>query len=521
MKKFCFIVLAAVLTFCFATKAEAVDFKIKGQWNFGFAIGETSFMKNYRGKDGKSHKGYTNDSFAARQRLLLQLNAVASENLEGALQLHIGPQDWGFAGRGGALGADGTMVKVRQAYIDWLIPNTGVRTRMGIQNFALPSVAGGSAVLDLRAAAINLHYDFNDNIGITGMWFRPYNDNFEGTKHRDNVDSHYLDNMDLFVLSLPVHLDGFEVTPWVMYGIRGKNTGKFDDYRNNDLMDGAPAVTLTPYLSAQSGGGGLNVTSDFNKTSKAYGSMFWAGLPIKVTALEPWNFELDINYGYVEELGRFDVVKRNNPNDTVRGSTLRQGWLIKALVEYKMDWGTPGIFGWYSTGDDGNVKNGSERMPGVAPYVYTTSFMGDGNLYWSPRADFQDKNVSLAGTWGIGLQLADMSFIEDLTHTFRVAWWGGTNSPSMVKYMKSAYSWDSTTGVFEGPYLTTNDGMLEFNLVNVYKIYENLEANLELGYVANYMDTGTWHRHWGKNNDFGSFSKSDIWKAHLIFTYRF
>ena len=505
-----------MLTLGVTVSAWAVDFNIKGQWNMGFAVGETSLLKNYR-QNGRSHKGYTEDSFAARQRLLLQLNAVASENLEGAVQLHIGPQTWGRAGQGGALGADGTMVKVRQAYIDWLIPNTGVRTRMGIQNFALPNAAGGSAVLDLRAAAVNLHYDFNENFGITGMWFRPYNDNFAGSGKYNNSDAHYLDNMDLFVLSLPIQFDGIELTPWAMYGFRGKNTGSFDDYRTNNFMDGAPAVSLSPYLNAQGDMGGLNVVR-YGSTSKANGSMFWAGLPIKVKALEPWNFELDFNYGYVEEMGKFDVMTRNNPNDIRRGSTLRQGWLVKALVEYKMDWGTPGIFGWYASGDDGNVKNGSERMPGVAPYVYTTSFMGDGNLYWSPRPDFQDLNVSLAGTWGLGLQLADMSFLEDLTHTFRAAWWGGTNSPSMVKYMDSAYAWNSTTGVFDGPYLTTNDGLLEFNLVNVYKIYENLDANIELGYIANYIDDDTWKRSW---NNFGSYTKKDIWKAHLIITYKF
>ena len=219
-------------------------------------------------------------------------------------------------------------------------------------------------------------------------------------------------------------------------------------------------------------------------------------------------------------MGRFDAMARNDANDIRRGSSKREGWLAKLLVEYKMDWGVPGIFAWYGSGDDGNIKNGSERMPGVAPYVYTTSFMGDGNLYWSPRADFQDLNVSLAGTWGFGLQLRDMHFLDDdLSHTFRVAYWGGTNSPSMVKYMDSAYAWNSTTGYFDGPYLTTNDGLLEFNLVNVYRMYENFDINVELGYIANFMDDGTWKRH--SYNNFGSYEKQDIWKAHVIFTYKF
>ena len=61
-------------------------------------------------------------------------------------------------------------------------------------------------------------------------------------------------------------------------------------------------------------------------TSKAYGSMFWAGLPIAITALDPWNFELDLNYGYVEAMGRFDVEKRFGSGDWKRGSTERQAF---------------------------------------------------------------------------------------------------------------------------------------------------------------------------------------------------
>ena len=306
----------------------------------------------------------------------------------------------------------------------------------------------------------------------------------------------------------------------VMPGMMGRNTGKFAAYSNYGLNDGSPATTLHPYLNKLGGGHGLNVTGVSN-ASKEYGTVFWAGLPVKVTALEPWNIEFDTNYGYVEQMGSFNVMRRNNPNDVVHGSTKREGWLAKALVEYKLDWGVPGIFGWYASGDDGNVKNGSERLPSVCAYGNFTSFMGDGNLGWSPNVNFMDKSLSYAGTWGIGAQIRDVSFIEKLNHTFRVAYWGGTNSPSMVKYMKDASSWQAGYGG-DGPYLTTNDGLLEFNLVNTWQAYENLSVNLELGYVANLMDKDTWKKasyNSGAGN--GSFEKQDAWKAQVVFQYSF
>jgi hypothetical protein len=115
-----------------------------------------------------------------------------------------------------------------------------------------------------------------------------------------------------------------------------------------------------------------------------------------------------------------------------------------------------------------------------------------------------------------------MSFVDDLSHTFRIAYWGGTNSTSMVKYMDSSFAWSQNGLGADGPYLTTNDGLLEFNLVNEWQIYENLVANLELGYVVNMIDSDTWKRpgyNGGAGN--GSFSKQDAWKAQLVFAYSF
>ena len=270
MKKTAALLLALAAGLFLAQDSQAIDFSVKGKWNMGFGVADPYLTKHHRDASGRKSKTNTQDTFAARQRLFLQLDATASEELSGTVQFFIGPQKWGFAGQGGALGADGKMVKLRQAYIDWAVPNTSIRTRMGLQNFALPYAAGGSAVFDLRGAAINTHVDLTENIGLTAMWFRPFNDNYDASleKYRDGSDpSNYLDNMDLFTLSVPLNFDGISVTPWAMYGMQGRNAGRFPDYRDNELADGAPAITLTPFLNAQSGHGGLNVV-DYGGTSK-------------------------------------------------------------------------------------------------------------------------------------------------------------------------------------------------------------------------------------------------------------
>ena len=507
MKKILTLMLAAGMLLGAASGAKAIDFKASGEWLVGFGLGDGSLIKDVDNK-----KYHHDDTFNAGQRVRLQLDAVASESLSGTVFFEIGDQMWGNAESGGALGADGKEVKVKNAYIDWMVPNTDLKLRMGLQAVAMPNVAGGSAIMDGDAAAVVASYQFNDNVGLTALWMRPLNDNYTGTNAEDepygNGYNNYLDNMDLFALMLPLKFDGVELTPWAMYGMQGKNT-RFNE-GGVGTADGALDVTLPGYLP------GMNEFA-LGKTGKAYGSMFWAGLPVAITAFDPLNIEFDINYGYVEAMGRYDVLKRGT--DLVRGNSKREGWLVKALVEYKMDWGTPGIFGWYASGDDGNVKNGSERLPSIAGAGNFTSFMGDGNLAWGTGYNFYDNNLTYAGTWGVGLQIADVSFVEDLKHTFRVAYWGGTNSPSMVKYMGSGVAWNDTTATQDGPYLTTNDGLLEFNLVNSWQIYENLEANLELGYIVNMMDKDTWDKSYISEQR--NWSKQDAWKAQLIFAYTF
>ncbi|MCR5813803.1 MAG: outer membrane homotrimeric porin [Desulfovibrio sp.] len=522
-KKQCMVaLLAAGMLFGATTGAQAVDFKASGEWLVGFGLGDANFGEG----------GEKTDIFSAAQRFRVQLDAVASENLSGTLFFEIGTQEWGnnLDAKGGALGADGDrVIKVKNAYIDWIVPQTDLKLRMGLQALALPNFAGGSAIMDGDVAAISANYQFNDNVALTAFWMRPVNDNFLGSAKENGRDAHFLDNIDFFGLTLPLTFEGFEITPWAMYGIIGRNA--LDDINgwngNYDASDGDLLHTLYAYIP-----GTDPINRTFGDRSRAYADAWFFGLPFNVTAFDPLNIEFDVNYGYVSGLGSTTVTNYKNwerfgvNNSDVRADSLRQGWLVKALVEYKMDWGVPGIFGWYSSGDDGDVKNGSERMPSIAGAGSFTSFMGcNGTDWWSDRVGvkglFYENNMTYAGTWGVGLQIRDMSFLEDLTHTFRIAYWGGTNSTDMVKYVGAAGTAFDVS--FDGPYLTTNDGLLEFNLDNSYQIYENLSVNLDLGYIVNMMDHDTWSRSWTKRGytEGENFSKKDAWKAQLTFNYSF
>ena len=511
MKRCTTLAIAAVFTLGMATGVRAIDFKAKGMWQYSFTEAQLNFVDKVGDK-----KADANDKFDTRQRLRLQMDAVASESLSGTVQFELGMQFWGKSATGGALGADGTsVVKVRQAYLDWVVPQADLKIRMGIQTMNLPKAAGGGVVMDnMDVPATVVHYALNPTVGLTAFWARPFNDNYEGydAAGDDLGSANYHDNMDLFGLTMPLRFEDVRLTPWVMYGIRGSNTFTYNAAGKNVKLwkDGMPQYTLSsnPFK-------GYNLAG---KTDKAYGSMFWAGLPVACMFFDPLRIELDINYGYVEEMGRYDITARGA--QTEKGSTKREGWVAKALVEYKLAWSIPGVFGWYGSGDDGSLKNGSERMPSVDPWAKFTSFAGGATLFPSGACDI---NSNYAGSWGIGAQLRDLSFVDKLKHSLRVAYSRGTNSSTMVKYATSRDAWNygfSSNPNKAGMYLTTEDSLVEFNLDSYMKVYDSLTLGLELGYIVNGFDPDTWQKE-DRTYLGSSMSKQDLWRATVYVGYTF
>ena len=141
--------LSFIMSLCLilsAPPAGAVDFKVKGRWIF-----MADYGKYGRFTDGGGSTGYNNrlghDDFEMTSRMRVQLDAVASEALSGTVQFEIGKFRWGQASTGGSMGADGVMVKVKHAYIDWMLPETDLKVRMGIQPVKLPSFTTDTQVL--------------------------------------------------------------------------------------------------------------------------------------------------------------------------------------------------------------------------------------------------------------------------------------------------------------------------------------------------------------------------------------
>ena len=501
MKKLMTLALAAAMMLGAATGASAIDFKAKGQWIMSFDYG---MHGNFGESKAKNNSGFGKheDEFEARQRVRLQLDAVASEALSGTVFFEIGDQIWGQDSTGGALGADGKVVELKRAYIDWMVPQTDLKVRMGIQGIALPSfTTNASQIMDDDVAAISLNYQFNENVGLTAFWARPYNDNGGYKSQWSGKDyDNYMDNMDMFAVLLPLSFDGVKVTPWVMYAAMGP--GMFDNAKDPGNAWGRASAGM------QSGFKG----TDWNDS---YGNAFWAGVTGEVTYWDPFRIAWDVNYGSAS----YDNEKMN-----------REGWLASLLLEYKLDWGTPGLYGWYGSGDDSNPKNGSERMPVVSANGNNgfSNFAFNGNPYIAREGVL---GTNMAGTWGIGARLKDVSFLEDLKHTLRVNFMGGTNAPKMAKYIRdygNPYAKHGVSDVaryataYDPMYLTTDDTALEIGLTNTYKMYDNFTVMLDASYVALWLEDS--RSVWGKNPGRGALGGDgvyDAWNVNLSFVYSF
>ncbi len=483
MRRISTLVLAGALLLGSFSAAQAADVKIKGAWDFEFG-----FADNVNYETGHSKGSRDNDIFSARQRVRTQVNFIANENLQGVLAFEIGTLTWGQSngnvGRssGGALDGDGVNIETKRAYLDWMVPNTDLSIRMGLQGLALPMATGYyNPVFSADVAAIVANYKFSEMVSLTSFWARPFD---EYDNDSNGAARHLADEMDMFGLVLPISGNGWNVTPWGMVANIGNASGLYNYIQDANDKDGKRTLGLT---------------------GNEHAIAWWAGTGFKLDLYDPLTFGIDVIYGDMhknEVSGPMDHALSNSEGVGTRG------WFIASNLNYKLDWATPGLFGWWSSGDSANAAHTGQygRLPtvgtddGFAPTSF--GFPGSNGI-----ANDSAISLTATGTWGVGAQLADMSFIEDLEHTLRVAFYQGTNHKDAVANGANNAAWS-----FESVYMTTEDNAIEVNFDHKYQIYENLAAYLELGYIHLDMSNRVW----------GSDAYNDnLWKAQVLFQYKF
>lgn len=496
MKRFITLILAAGLVLSAAAGAKAVDFKASGYWDFALDWHRSSFDKNN-----------TSDRFSGIQRLRTQIDVIASENLKGVLFFEIGKTNWGNGDQGGALGTDGYSVKVRYSYIDWVVPDTDLKFRIGLQPYLLPNFVAGSPILDGDGAGVTAAYEFNDNVGLTLFWLRAENNNSDGVEFRGHTfrDSQN-DTLDVIGLTVPVQGEGFKITPWGMYSFVG-NRSLIDENNNGDIRD--LRAGLLPVLP------GTIVTNAY-ETNKSDGHAWWAGIGAELTMFEPLRIGIEGAYGSVD-MGKISgaFTPRGGLAGNERSIDIkRDGWYAAAIAEYQMDVITPGLLFWYASGDDDNPYNGSERMPYLDPTWEATPFGFEG-------ARFDDDAVlgnSLSGTWGVSARIKNLTFIENLSHMLQFSYIRGTNDknlPARAGMTSATDFYNDSNGPVGLVYMTTKDWATELDFNTEFRMYQDLSFLLEAGWIRLDLDEGVW------GSDIVNGTEKNAYKVALNLRYTF
>lgn len=379
MKKLVTLLLAAGLVFSAANSASAVEVKTSGTMDFAFDWTQ-NIGTNFQDYDDA---GFNQKHFGAVQRFRLGLEFVMSENLSATYQAQVGTFTWGgptsanalggnnSEGTGGVLGSRSANIVTRLAYLDWMVPNTSVKVRMGQQSVALPSFTFGSPVLDDTATGVVVAAPLTDNFGLTGMWLRGASGFRRGAVDNENrLD----DNMDVFGLIGDVKGDGFQVQPWVSFATVGKNS-------SFAFADNATA--------------------------------WWAGISGELTMFDPFRLTADFIYN------RVDVDHSKNDDS--------DGWYAALGAEYKTAYGTPALKGWYASGDDKDHALHGDKGGSVwelSGGFNATSTFYDGAFGLGKHIGVTSPN----GSWGISAQWNDISFVENLSHALSVTYVQGTNN---------------------------------------------------------------------------------------------
>ena len=414
MKKLTTLVLAAGLVVSsFAGAASAAEFKPFAQFAEEFTYGD----------EGKQlTPNSSEENFNAATRIRFGFDYIASEDLSATMLFQYRHTSWGTS----PLDADPAVdnandhFRMRLAYIDWTIPSTDVKVRMGRQAVVTPSYAFGSVILDGRGDAVSFNGNINDNIALGLTWLR-LDASQDGWRAQDEADA--------AMLNAEFAYDGWKVAPWVMYVSKQENANIGFNASNAPAGKSADAWVI--------------------------------GVSGELNMFDPFVFALDALYSNTS----FNDVTAPNEDGF-------DAWYVGAKASYKFSNGTAALGGWYASGYD-NERNdtGFVVIDGgfaATDITFDGSIVGADGFY-----DLSGKD-SPFGTWGLVAEYANFSFLDKLSHTARVAYIQGTNEADPAK---------GAHDIFENGGLSEDDSIVEINFDSTYEIYKNFSATLQLGYA--------------------------------------
>jgi len=445
MKKLVTLLAAAGLVAAAAAPASAVDVKV----DYRHRISIKSGTDDFTGTNLEEMKN----------RVRLGLTMAASENLKAYVQFQL-LHNHQLGDIAGTHGDNDTTV--RQMYMDWKIPGTAAKVRMGRQEMGLPVDAFGSnSVMDPGYGSrdgIVVTSPVTDWLSLTALWSRANYQPYAYTVTKDSKTTvstaHDLDKNhsdDIYAAVANLKFDGVSASVYAAY------------------------ATLDAGMTSNADGDGLTAYKKFANGSTLpnfEGDAYWIGFTSTWTFFDPFTFKLSAAFGEAAA-----------DEDGVKG---QKGWNIQAKASYKTAYGTPVLGAWYFSGDE---KDELGTMPSVQGAFNPTKWYNDGAKGLNGGLGKENP----MGHWGAQIGVENVSFLKDLSHTFLISYLEGTNDVD-----------PDDAGAY---YLTTEDSLVAFDLINTYQIYKNLAMHLQLNYIISDFETKT--------------LDEDGYGAEITFEYRF
>ncbi|SDL18364.1 hypothetical protein SAMN05660337_2381 [Maridesulfovibrio ferrireducens] len=438
MKRLVILAILATLVLGMAGTASAVDLEAKGKFQFQANIMDNSdFLAAKR-------NGAQEDDLNFWFRARTQFRFIANENLMSELYVEyktrVGGSDSNLT-----TGSSDRPLGIKRVFLQYRFPETEVLTTAGIFSINLPGAAAGNMVLgDLDAGALVVSAPITDQFAVSVGYVRAYDANSTDNVAYSTTANNRKEELDLFFAALPITIDGFEATPYAMFGLIGEDTFS--------------AVATLPGMTAPG-------AAAFNKNANAW----WAGTSFAMTAFDPIVLKADFVYGSVDA-----NQKRND----------RSGWGADLSLAYTgLDFVQPKFVFAYTSGEDDKTSNGSERLPVINnDFAFGTYYFGGSAL---TSADLDSNNQ--VGLWTAGLSFEGISFLDKLTHDLHFLYIKGTNDKDLIRNNAGL-----TNIAADGKFLTTKDQAFEVDFNTNYQIYDELAAIVEFGYIGMDLDKATW-----------------------------
>ena len=414
------------------------------------------------------------DDWHAYQRIRQYFEYIASDRLKAVVAYEVDTR-WGNQNQAGGFEADETgLIEVKRAMLKYTAA-TDTTLNIGIQGFALPSGATGNPVLGGDMSGITLNQPVNENMSLTLGWIRVNEDSPPGRTPAGDGDS------DAFAAVLPISMEGMSFTPYVLYSYLGKDFLSGQDYAGDASapFDGDQWGSFLGTLAGEYQG----VRPDDN------GNAFWIGVPVSFTRMDPLVFDGQFIYGSITGM---DTVNPATDDDALE----RRGFFADLSAKMNLGWGTPTIFGLYSSGDDDDFDDGSETFPtlfsdGFVAPPFASAFGFNGccsNL--SLGKDYSFAQYIPNGVWEIGAGVQNLSFMDKLSNDIGITYTRGTNDEDVGKFLAGNNNYTPVSGV--NIVLTDEDSAWQFRLYNQYDINENLYVALDIGAAIMDMDDDVW-----------------------------